>query len=169
MEHYNNDIESDDILEYIMIYLHPNEESLGKLVATIYKNEYCVVDNRFFWCQGKESSHINSKPRNVWYKYNIANWGYMCETNDKYKFEIRNKLGDEVLPLINKAISLYKKDMKSKNNTEGYLKNDRKLSDLYKARDMLCDTNHRNNILIEAEARLFIEPPLTNNKIIKPV
>ena len=151
--------DTNEILEYIIQNLHPNEESLGKLVAKLYEKEYLVVKNTIFLADYDLDKKWITPSYNVWYKYDTTCWYGISTTSDKYKFEIRNKLCDEVLPLIKKAVALYKK--KTYKNTEesttSTIKNDKKITDLIKAQQMLCDTNHRNNILTEAEARLFVD------------
>ena len=130
-----------DLIEYRNLIEHaknlaPNEISIAKFVAKVWKNKYCLTTDG-----GKDR----------WFKFNGERW----ETSNAIKYELQNKISDEIPDFIVEARRDIREELQNTNTDQTVI--DIRMKRILHVEQMLYSISTVNTIIKALESRLYRE------------
>jgi len=126
-----------EIIDYITDNLASTDYHIAKIVKFIYENEYCVTTDG---------------NKDKWFKYNGTNW----ETSTAIKHELKNRLAEDIPPLLQIIRTKLRDEyMTLHNNEKAFIESPMKTTS--KMEQLMYNTHAKDKILHECESLFFVK------------
>ena len=125
-----------EIIDYITDNLYPTDYHIAQIVKFIYSNEYCITTDG---------------NKDKWFKYNGTNW----ETSTTIKHEFKNRLSEDIPPILRDIRIRLRRDLWSNKLEEPFFQT--LMKNALKIEQLMYDTRAKDKILHECESLLFVK------------